>query len=311
MTREDALEYMGLNSDADIKEIDDRFWQMSKKYRGQEDPESIAMEDEISAIYDIASGRRDIRAEEEERKKNEPMYFGRYKSDWDNIIRYNWKNWLLGAVVGISALCVIIGYVMNSKSDCSVLVFGHMYLDNTYIREALEEQNLKNPYVGLADILVPNDENIPMDKMGNESFNAQFYTNPDVLISDDRSYQYYFSTFQDLGPLYDRIMAGLSDKAKAGVRPVYMSQREAIRKNNDLLQSSGFVAEDLRNPAEFPDDPVLIGIEITDPDIVTKMGVEAKWKSRKTTFVLGRCANSKDDDMTVLIITTIINAAFK
>ncbi len=311
MTREQALEYMGLSKDADIKEIDDRFWQMSKKYRGQEDPESIAMEDEISAIYDIASGRRDIRAEEEERKKNEPMYFGRYKSDWDNIIRYNWKNWLLGAVVGISALCVIIGYVMNSKSDCSVLVFGHMYLDNTYIREALEEQNLKNPYVGLADIVVPNDENIPMDKMGNESFNAQFYTNPDVLISDERSYQYYFSTFQDLGPLYDRIMAGLSDKAKAGVRPVYMSQREAIRKNNDLLQSSGFVAEDLRNPAEFPDDPVLIGIEITDPDIVTKMGVEAKWKSRKTTFVLGRCANSKDDDMTVLIITTIINAAFK
>lgn len=311
MTREDALEYMGLNSDADIKEIDDRFWQMSKKYRGQEDPESIAMEDEISAIYDIASGRRDIRAEEEERKKNEPMYFGRYKSDWDNIIRYNWKNWLLGAVVGISALCVIIGYVMNSKSDCSVLVFGHMYLDNTYIREALEEQNLKNPYVGLADIVVPNDENIPMDKMGNEAFNAQFYTNPDVLISDERSYQYYFSTFQDLGPLYDRIMAGLSDKAKAGIRPVYMSEREAIRKNNDLLQSSGFVAEDLRNPAEFPDDPVLIGIEITDPDIVTKMGVEAKWKSRKTTFVLGRCANSKDDDMTVLIITTIINAAFK
>ena len=311
MTREDALEYMGLNADADIKEIDDRFWQMSKKYRGQEDPESMAMEDEISAIYDIASGRRDIRAEEEERKKNEPMYFGRYKSDWDNIIRYNWKNWLLGAVVGISALCVIIGYVMNSKSDCSVLVFGHMYLDNTYIREALEEQNLKNPYVGLADIVVPNDENIPMDKMGNEAFNAQFYTNPDVLISDERSYQYYFSTFQDLGPLYDRIMAGLSDKAKAGIRPVYMSEREAIRKNNDLLQSSGFVAEDLRNPAEFPDDPILIGIEITDPDIVTKMGVEAKWKSRKTTFVLGRCANSKDDDMTVLIITTIINAAFK
>ena len=103
----------------------------------------------------------------------------------------------------------------------------------------------------------------------------------------------------------------MSDKAKAGIRPVYMSEREAIRKNNDLLQSSGFVAEDLRNPAEFSDDPILIGIEITDPDIVTKMGVEAKWKSRKTTFVLGRCANSKDDDMTVLIITTIINAAFK
>ena len=35
MTREEALAYMGLSSDADRKAIDDRFWQMSKKYRGK------------------------------------------------------------------------------------------------------------------------------------------------------------------------------------------------------------------------------------------------------------------------------------
>ena len=144
MTREQALEYMGLSKDADIKEIDDRFWQMSKKYRGKEDPESKAMEDEISAVYDIASGRRDIRVKEEDQKRNEPKYFGRYVSDWKTIIHYNWKNWLLGAVVGISIIVVLVGYLLNSKYECSVLVFGHMYLDNTYMREALEEQGLKN-----------------------------------------------------------------------------------------------------------------------------------------------------------------------
>ena len=310
MTREQALEYMGLGSDADIKEIDDRFWQMSKKYRGKDDPESMAMEEEISAVYDIASGRRDIRIQEEKQRENEPKYFGRYKSDWQTIIHYNWKNWLLGAVVGISIIVILVGYFLNAKNDCSVLVFGHMYLDNTYMRQALEEQGLKNPYVGLADVVVPNDERIPMDEIGNESFNAQFYTNPDVLISDNRAYKFYFSVFKDLGPLYDRIMAGLSDEAKAGVKPIYMSERESVRYKNDMLQEYGLGEEDIRNPAEFPDDPVLIGFEITDQDVVTNFGVEAKWKSRQTTLMLGQCKNSTDDDMTVKIITSIINSAY-
>ena len=287
MTREQALEYMGLGSDADIKEIDDRFWQMSKKYRGKDDPESMAMEEEISAVYDIASGRRDIRIQEEKQRESEPKYFGRYKSDWQTIIHYNWKNWLLGAVVGISIIVILVGYFLNAKNDCSVLVFGHMYLDNTYMRQALEEQGLKNPYVGLA-----------------------FYTNPDVLISDNRAYKFYFSVFKDLGPLYDRIMAGLSDEAKAGVKPIYMSERESVRYKNDMLQEYGLGEEDIRNPAEFPDDPVLIGFEITDQDVVTNFGVEAKWKSRQTTLMLGQCKNSTDDDMTVKIITSIINSAY-
>ena len=310
MTREQALEYMGLGSDADIKEIDDRFWQMSKKYRGKEDPESQAMEDEISAVYDIASGRRDVRMKEEQQRENEPKYFGRYKSDWQTIIHYNWKNWLLGAVVGISIIVIAVGYFLNAQNDCSVLVFGHMYLDNTYMREALMDQGLKNPYVGIADVVVPNDESIPMDEMGNESFNAQFYTNPDVLISDSKAYKYYFNVFKDIGPLYDQIMAGLSDEAKANVTPIYMSERESVRFKNDMYQEYGLGEEDIKNPAEFSDEPVLIGFEISNQDVVTNFGVEAKWKSRQTTLMLGQCINSTNDEMTVKIITSIINAAY-
>ena len=310
MTREQALEYMGLGRDADIKEIDDRFWQMSKKYRGKEDAESKAMEDEISAVYDIASGRRDVRAKEEQMRENEPKYFGRYKSDWQTIIHYNWKNWLLGAVVGISIIVIFVGYFLNSNNDCSVLVFGHMYLDNTYMREALEEKGLKNPYVGLADVVVPNEEKIPLDEMGNESFNAQFYTNPDVLISDNRAYLYYFNVFKDIGPLYDQIMAGLSDEAKAGVKPIYMSEQESVRYKNDMLLEYGLGDEDIKNPQEFSDKPVLIGFEITNQDVVTNFGVEAKWKSRQTTLMLGQCVNSTNDEMTVKIMTAIINAAY-
>ena len=311
MTREEALKYMGLDENADIKEIDDRFWQMSKKYRGKDDPESLAMEDEISAVYDVASGRREVRAQEEYVRQNEPKYFGRYKSDWQNIIHYNWKSWLLAAVVIISGLAVIISYLTSMKSDCSVLVFGHMYLDNSQMREALEAEGYHNPYVGLADMVVPNDENIALDQTGNETFNAQFYTNPDVLVSDEITYLYYFNVFKDMAPIYDQIMAGLSDEAKANVRPVYMSQREYVRNMNDYYSITGLDNDEMRNPADYPDDKVLIGIEITDRDIITSYGVEAKWKSRQTTFVFGQCVNSTDDEKAAKMMIALINKAFE
>ena len=310
MTREEALEYMGLEADADIKEIDDRFWQMSKKYRGKDDPESVRMEDEISAVYDIASGRRDRRLAEEKQRASEPMYFGRYKSDWKNIIQYSWRKWLLFAFIAICSVAVIVGIFTSGKSDCSVIVFGHMYFDNTCMREALEAQGIKKPYVGSVDLVVPNDQDIAQEEYSAELFNAQFYTDPDVLISDSRAYLFYFSAFKDLSPLYDRIMEGLSDEAKAGVEPVYMSERDAVKYQNIMNTLNGILDQENIDPEEIPDTPVMIGIEIKDPEIVKKLGVDCWWKERETTLLLGQCTNSTNDDQTVLVITTIINRAF-
>ena len=310
MTREQALEYMGLDADADIKVIDDRFWQMSKHYRGKDDPESVKMEDEISAVYEIASGRRDRRLKEEARRVSEPKYFGRYKSDWKNIIHYNWKNFVFGIVIAIAAIAVIIGVATNVRSDCTVVVFGHMRLDDTYMRKALIADGIKSPYIGIADLVVPNDQDVPAQDYGSETFNAMFYMDPDVMISDKESYCYYFSTFKDLSPLYDRIMDGLTDEAKAGVIPVYMTEQQAVDYNNRLMLENGVLDADLSDPSEFSDTPVLIGIEIVDEDICAKLGIESKWMSGKTSLVFGQCSNSTNDDQTVQVITVLINAAF-
>ena len=310
MTREQALEYMGLDADADIKVIDDRFWQMSKHYRGKDDPESVKMEEEISAVYDIASGRRERRIKEEERRISEPKYFGRYKSDWKNIIHYNWKNFVFGIIIAIAAIAVIIGVATNVRSDCTIVVFGHMRLDDTYMREVLIADGIKSPYIGMADLVVPNDQDIPAQDYGNETFNAMFYMDPDVMISDKESYCYYFSTFKDLGPLYDRIMDGLTDEAKAGVIPVYMTEQQAADYNNRLMLENGVLDADLNDPSQFSDTPVLIGIEIVDEDVCARLGIEAKWKSGKTSLVFGQCSNSKNDDQAVQVITDLINAAF-
>ncbi len=311
MTRDEALKYMGLEKDADVKEIEDRFWQMSKKYRGKDDPESKKMEDEISAIYDIASGRRDRRLEEEKREASESKVFGYSKTWWKNFFHYNWKNIILGIVLAVSVTLVAIGIVKGSGTDCSVVVYGNMFFDNTTMREALMANGLKKPYVGFADLVVPNNEGFAQVEYGTETLNALFYTNPDVMISDSRSYPYFFMTYKDLTPLYDRIMAGLSEEAKAGVKPVYMSERDSVICQNEQLMKTGLGDEELADPSMYPNDPIMIGIEVTDPALAAKLGADPKWKSHETTFVYGWCTNSKDEEQTILIITTLINAAYE
>ena len=310
MTREQALEYMGLGPDADIKEIDDRFWQMSKKFRGSKDPEAIAKEDEISAVYDIASGRRDTRVKEAEEYAAEPKYFGWSKGQWQTYVEYTWYKWLLGVILAVTATITIIGLINNQKSSCSIIVFGHMYFDNTYMTDALVASGIKGPYIGTADVVVPNDEGFEYSETGNETLNAMFYTDPVVLIVDEKSYPYYFSTYKDISPIADQIMAGLSDEAKACVEPVYMSPRETVEHQNAQMLINGYDTADTEDPTLYSDEPILIGFELTDPTLAAKLGVNCMWHSRQTNLVFCQCANSKDDEKAVKVITTIINSAF-
>ena len=310
MTREEALEYLGLSSDADIKEIDDRFWQMSKKYRGKKDPESMKMEDEISNVYDIATGRRDIRVKEEQEWEAEPKFWGKTKAEWKNYVEYTWYKYLAVIVGSIALIVILIGYFFNSKSTYVVAVFGHMRFDNTYMIEALLDQGAKNPYVGFADVIVPNDEGLAYSETGNETLNALFYMYPAILISDHESYPYFYSTYKDLTPLSDRIMAGLTEEARAGITPVYMTEQDAVYYQNVMYRENGFDEEDLRDPSTFSDTPILIGYEITDPALSAKLGVDCFWKARQTTMVFCQCANCDDDDTVVMMMTAIINYAF-
>lgn len=310
MTREEALVYMGLSSDADIKEIDDRFWQMSKKYRGKKDPESLKMEDEISAVYDIASGRRDRKVKEEQEWESEPKYLGKTKAEWKNYVEYTWYKYV--AVIGgsIALIVILVGYFFNSQSSYVVAVFGHMNLDNTYMIEALLDNGADKPYVGYADVIVPNDEDLVYSETGNETLNALFYMNPAILISDHESYTYYFNTYKDLAPVSDRIMAGLTEEARAGIAPVYMTEQDAVFYQNEMYRVNGFGDDVLEDPSGFSDTPVLIGYEITDPELTAKLGVRCYWEAGQTTLIFCECANCEDDDTAVMMITTLINYAF-
>ena len=59
MSREEAVSYLGLKDDANDFAIDEKFWQLSKRYRGDDTPESEQKLADVSCAYDIACGRRD------------------------------------------------------------------------------------------------------------------------------------------------------------------------------------------------------------------------------------------------------------
>ena len=82
MTREEALDYLGLPADADKEAVENRFWQLSKKYRTMRGDESEQKMSDLSAAYDIATGNRDIREEAAKARANEKQFLGKTKSEW-------------------------------------------------------------------------------------------------------------------------------------------------------------------------------------------------------------------------------------
>ncbi len=311
MTREEALRKMGLKPTASITSVNTQFWKMSKQYRGKDDPESRAKEDEIAALYDIASGRRDARIAEQKRLESEPKILGKSLTQWRTFFSYAWVKIIIGVIILLGVAAIVYSLLNPAQYDTSVTVFGYIDLQESYITKALEDEGFSNPYVKSSVVVVPNDQGAYNTDNGDMTLNALIYTDPQVLVADSKTYPYFFDAFSDIEPIYDQVMAGLTEEARAGVAPVYESEREAVKRTNEIYRQRGLEDILLDNPEEYSDKQVLIGIEIKDPSKTAALGVTAGWKEGGTTLVVGKCRNARDQEKTVKMMITIINAAFK
>ena len=310
MTREEALAYMGLGPKAGIKAIDDRFWKMTKQYRGKDDPESQRKEEVYAAIYEIATGHRDFQRQQEEERANSAKYFGKTAKEWKTWFSYAWyKILIVLAAVAVIAY-FIFSLVSNLMVDCNVVVFGLLECDNTYMTQVLKDQGKKKPRVSSIMLVVPNEEGKVAQDAYTEAFNAMVYTDPDVLISDEESYPYYFTAFSDLSAISDGIIAGLSDKARNDVVPVYMTEQDSVRYANKVLRFNGITDMD-SDPSEYSGTPVMVGLKISDPAAVARLGVKSLWNDGETTLLIGICGTSKDPEASKNMITAIINSAYE
>ena len=90
MTREQALEYLGLPANANDFMIDEKFWKLSKNIRGDNTPEGKQKIADLSAAYDIATGRRDERVHKAEQREQARKIFGKTGDEWRTYFSYTW-----------------------------------------------------------------------------------------------------------------------------------------------------------------------------------------------------------------------------
>ena len=310
MTREQAIEYLGLPADADSTAIDDKFYQLAKRYRKSTDEDAEQKLADLSTAYNIASGRRDEEEQRELAHDQAKKIFGKTAEDWKTFFGYNWIKFVLGAGL-IVFIISLVNFFTQGGNSCTVISFGNFGHTTSYISSVLELYGYSNPYVATVDYIVPNTEGLQNQQYADQTLAAFFSADPNVLITDEMTYVYYFSQFADLTDAYDIIMDEIPEEVAAAITPIYMSEREAYNLTKtyyeQIYEIQDYDAE--IDESELSDKQIMIGLEITDPDMIEKLGFENWWHKQPPTLVFGIFSNTSSLADSIQVLITILKAA--
>ncbi len=305
MTKEEALEYMGLSSDANDFAIDEKFWQLSKKYRGQNTPESEQALNDLSAVYNIACGRRDEAKAKDEQRQAEKKYFGKTSDEWKNHFSYSWFKYLVILIVVLVAGSIIYNVLFKGRYDCSVVSFGHFTVDSEVLEDRFRTEKLKNPYSASVDIVVPNEQGQTENIYSNQTLAAVLSMYPDVLITDSMTYKYYFSDFADMSMVYDNIKIALPKSVIDHLEPVYLSEREGFLYSREYLLRQGYIDENT-SVDEYSTEQIMIGLKITDAGVIQSLGIENLWPDSPAEIIIGIYSGTNDYSNTELMLIRLL-----
>ena len=310
MTRQQAIEYLGLPADADNAAIDDKFYQLTKRYRKSDDEDAEQKLADLSAVYNIASGRRDEEKAREIEHDQAKKYFGKTKEDWQTFFGYHWIKFVFGAGI-ILFIISLINFFFSGGTSCTVISFGNFGHNSYYMTSALELYGYSNPYVASVTYVVPNTEGQENSAYASQTLAAFFSADPNVIVTDEMTYVYYYSQFADLSSVYGILQDELPQEVFDSLTPVYMSELEAYNLTKtyyeQIYEMQEYVSE--IDESQLSDEPVLIGFEITDPDMIDKLGYENYWEKQPDTLVFGIYSNTSDMKESVKVLTTILKVA--
>ena len=310
MTKAQALEYMGLPENANDFAIDEKFWVLSKQIRGDNTPEGKKKIAELSAAYDIATGRRDERKEKEELRQKERKFLNKTAEEWRTYFSYTWYKYLIGLLLLVLLGNLIHTIVTRPGYDCGVLAIGHFENDSDYVEKFLTSRlGFKNPLVSTVDIVIPNDQGQSQQAYADQTVASLMLSNPNVLVFDEVTIPYYYSYLTDLTSLYSYLKDNLTDEQFALIHPVYLSEREAmeimIEYENEYGSEYGMVDEDL---SEYSAGSVMIGISVTDEDAVSALGFENLWPETDTSLVFAINSQTTDYTDAEMIIAQLLSS---
>ena len=309
MTKEEALEYMGLPSDANDFIIDEKFWKMSKNLRGKSGEENEEALNELSAVYNIACGRRDEALAKQEAYAREKKIAGKTKGEWKNFFSYEWFKILVIAVIAVCLVSILYS-VFTNRYDVSIVVFGHMDVETELLGDSVKSDEIKKPYVTYVDIVVPNDQGATDNVYADQSFASAMNAYPNILITDTMTYKYYYGYYHELDSLYDAVWNSLASQEKAVAEPVYLSEREAFEFTEEYYKETGMA--DGSTAEECDPTPVLIGFKLKDKESAINLGIEEKWPDTDEGLII--CINRDTTDIEAsqkMLISIIQRAAIR
>lgn len=300
----DARKHMGLEEECSIEAIEERFWKLSKvisndtKLDSEEKRKKLT---DLSFIYDVASGKKELREKEALEESLKKKYFGKTKDQWVTFISYTWWIGVLAIVVIAVLSSLIWTMFFKPRSDYGVLGACHFAYEGEGIRELLEnEMGFKNPYVNIVDVVAYNQENESSNIYSDAAATLAFYSSPSVLITDEYSNPFYFEAMADISALYERLDEVLTPEQMEKITPVYLSKRDSMEIINEFDITLG--SEEKYDLDEYSDEEIMIGVLINDPVFMESFGLYDLWKESDPGIIFSICSKTKSVEVSEDII---------
>ena len=297
MDRTAAFEILGLKENANAYAVDNRFWQLTKRYRAEKNEEKLRA---VTEAYEIASGRAVQKQVEQITEEHSRKFFGKSTRQWKVYFYYTW--WKILALI----LCIALGgtlvyqMITGGNYGIKVVSIGHFYMDNSFLTDYTEDElGYTKPYITSADLIADGSEaESNATVYGAASAAAFLGINPDVIIFDAKTMPYYLGIIVDMDACYQSLQETLPKILLDKIEPVTCTMR----------QYKELIAEEDEKVEFSPDDEVehIYGLKISDPELIKALGYSNEWTQEKDSLVFSISATSKDMSKAQDFITAIM-----
>lgn len=307
MTKEEALEFLGLPADADKEALENRFWQLSKKYRSLKGDESEQKLADLLAAYDIASGNRDLRAQAEETRAHEKKFMGKTKDEWKTYVSYTWKYYVGAVVLIVVTVSLVWNFFFKPREDCGIISIGNFDNNPQYYDGVVKEIGFKYPNLSTFCYVAVSEKDQQADSYTNQAAVATLYSGANVIVTDQSAMPYFFEYLTDCSDLYKNLEQTLPADKYAKIKPLYMSEREYKKLIVEYRIGKGMELADTNvDLSTFSDAKIMTGLLIEDADMIKKLGYTNYWPDKPATVVFGINVLSRDQDESKRIITAVL-----
>lgn len=283
MDRPEAFRILGLPETANAYAVDNRFWQLTKRYRAEKDDVKLK---EITDAYDVASGRAAAKDAEVKEYRRAPKVLGKTSAQWKVYFYYTWWKYLLLVVLVAGVLSIGYQILFTKDHDFSLVSIGHFVVDTTYTENYAKTLGYESPYITAADVIVDNSEGQSNSTIYGTTAAATYLSlNPDVIIMDSKTMPYYTGYLRNLDDYYMTLKEVLPAALFEKIEPIKYSMKEYYE----------LTAEDGETPEYTSEDAIrhIYGLRINDEKLFTALGYTSEWTVEDKTLIIGFASNTK------------------